>query len=87
MKEVVFTEKAWEQYTDWQTEDRKTLRKINDLVKSIRRDGPMRGKGKPEKLSYERNSYSRRIDEANRLVYVVEEGCVKIIACKGHYED
>ena len=47
----------------------------------------MEGEGKPEKLSYEPGSYSRRIDDANRLVYEVDDGQIKVKACKGHYED
>ena len=47
----------------------------------------MKGEGKPEKLSYEPGSYSRRIDDANRLVYEVSEGQIKVKACRGHYED
>lgn len=87
MAEIVFSEIAWDQYTDWQSEDKKTLKKINKLLKSIERDGPMKGEGKPEKLSYEPGAYSRRIDEANRLVYSVTDGQIKVIACKGHYEE
>ena len=87
MAEITFTEKGWEQYIEWQTEDKKTLRKINKLLRSIERDGPMSGEGKPEKLSYDPGSYSRRIDEANRLVYEVSGNHIKVKACKGHYED
>ena len=87
MAEITFTEKGWEQYVEWLSEDRKTIKKINSLLKSIDRDGPMKGEGKPEKLSYEPGSYSRRIDGANRLVYEVEDGRIKVKACKGHYED
>ena len=63
MSSILFTEKGFEQYLQWQTEDRKTLRKINRLLKSIARDGALQGEGKPEKLSYAPGSYSRRIDE------------------------
>jgi len=49
--DIIFTEKGWEQYVEWQSEDKKTLKKINRLLKSIGRDGPMGGEGKPEKLS------------------------------------
>lgn len=87
MADITFTEKAWEQYVEWQTEDKKTAKKIVSLLKSIDRDGPMKGEGKPEKLSYEPGSYSRRIDKANRLVYEVGDGQIKVKACKGHYED
>ena len=87
MAEITFTEIGWEQYIGWQSEDRKTLKKINKLLKSIERDGPMNGEGKPEKLIHYPGSYSRRIDEANRLVYEVSGGQIIIKACKGHYED
>ena len=87
MADIVFTEKAWEQYCEWLLEDKKTVKKINKLIKSINRDGPINGEGKPEKLSYEPGAYSRRIDEANRLVYSVTDGQIKVIACKGHYEE
>ena len=87
MADIVFTEKGWQQYVEWQTEDKKTLRKINRLLQSIERDGPIKGEGKPEKLSYDPGSYSRRIDEANRLVYEVKEDQIKVKACKGHYND
>ena len=87
MADIIFTEKGWEQYLEWQSEDKKTLKKINKLLKSIERNGPMKGEGKPEKLSYEPGSYSRRIDDANRLVYEVSEDQIKVKACKGHYED
>lgn len=87
MADIIFTEVGWEQYIEWQFEDKKTLKKINRLLKSIDRDGPLSGEGKPEKLRYDSKSYSRRIDEANRLVYEVSEGQIKVKACKGHYDD
>ena len=52
MSRIVFTEKSFEHYVYWQTQDRKTLRRINDLLKSIGRDGIMGGIGKPEKLKH-----------------------------------
>ena len=70
----------------WQTQDKKTLKKINDLLEDIRRNGALNGIGKPEALK-NREGYSRRIDKENRLVYVIDElQNIKIIACKGHYE-
>ena len=84
---ITFDSNAWEEYVDWQEEDKKTLRKINKLFKSIERDGAMCGEGQPEKLKNLPNTYSRRIDEKNRLVYVVlSENCT-IMSCKGHYGD
>lgn len=71
----------------WQTQDRKTLKKINSLIDDIRRNGAMQGIGKPEPLKH-CPGYSRRIDEANRLVYDIDElQNIRIISCKGHYED
>ena len=87
MADIIFTEKGWQHYVEWQTEDKKTLKKINKLLKSIERNGPMGGEGKPEKLSYDPGAYSRHIDEANRLVYEVSGDQIKVKACKGHYND
>ena len=83
---TVFIEKASEEYSDWLRKNRKIAEKIWNLIKSIRRDGPMQGLGKPEKLKYE-DTYSRRIDEANHLVYKVSDDAVSIISCQGHYND
>lgn len=86
MNNFTFTEKGWEHYLYWQTQDRKTLKKINSL-EDIRRNGAMQGTGKPEVLKY-CSGYSRRINEANRLVYDIDEQQnICIISCKGHYED
>ena len=79
-------EKAWNEYVAWQDEDKKTLRRINALIKDIERNGAMSGIGKPEKLLH-RDGYSRRIDEKNRLLYNIDEhGYLYIISCKGHYD-
>ena len=84
---VTFTETALEQYMEWQTEDRKTLKRINILIKDIQRNGFMKGIGKPEPLKG-RKEISRKIDDANRLVYTGDsDRNLVIIACKGHYED
>ena len=80
-----FTEIGFEHYKHWQTQDRKTLNKINRLLQSIERDGAMYGEGKPERLKYDLG-YSRRIDDTNRLVYEIEGDVIIIKACKGHYE-
>lgn len=82
----VWADDAWEEYLYWQTQDKRTLKKINKLILSIERDGTMNGEGHPESLKY-RPGYSRKIDEANRLVYDVQDGFLNIISCKGHYED
>ena len=87
MSDILFTELGFQHYVYWQSQDKKTLREINHLLKSIERDGAMSGEGKPEKLKYEDNEYSRRIDSTNRLVYEVAGNQIKVISCKGHYED
>jgi len=83
---VTFSEKAFHQYLSWQTEDRKTLRRINELIKDIQRNGLSSGLGKPEPLRGKK-AYSRRIDDMNRLVYSGDyDGDLVILSCKGHYE-
>ena len=86
MGNFYFTEKGFDHYQYWQGQDRKTLKKINQLLKSIDWDGPMQGIGKPEPLKYE-PGYSRRIDEENRLVYNVDGDIITVKSCKGHYDD
>lgn len=84
---VTFSEIAMKQYMDWQLEDKKTLKRINELIKDIQRNGFVSGIGKPEPLKG-RKAYSRRIDDANRLVYTGDERQnLEIISCEGHYED
>jgi len=73
IKELSFKDSGWEDYLYWQTEDEKTLRKINALLKDIDRS-PFSGEGKPEPLKYNKQGYwSRRIDGTNRLVYKVTD--------------
>ena len=86
MKKIWFDE-AWEDYEYWQTQDKKTIKRINMLLKDIER-GSFDGIGKPEPLKGELSGFwSRRIDEENRLVYVVEEKVIILISCRGHYEN
>ena len=80
-----FTEIGFEHYKYWQTQDRKTLKRINDLLKDIELNGVNKGIGKPEKLHY-LDGWSRRIDDTNRLVYDIEGDTIIIKACRGHYE-
>jgi len=81
----LFTSVGWEEYIYWQTEDRKILKKINNLLKDIERNGN-EGLGKPEPLKHELAGFwSRRIDEKNRLVYALDDVTIKIVSCKGHY--
>lgn len=78
---------AWEDYIKWQSEDRKTLKRINLLIKDIIRS-PFEGIGKPEPLKGNLTGlWSRRIDEKHRIVYLIEDDVVVIFACKGNYED
>ena len=86
MGKVSFEDDGWIHYLYWQTQDRKTLRRINQLLQSIERDGALNGIGKPEKLKYQ-DGYSRHIDDANRLIYEVKGDETVIKSCKGHYED
>ena len=84
---VCFTEQAMDQYFAWQTEDKKTLMRINKLIKNIQREGFLIGIGKPEVLKT-RKEYSRRIDDVNRLIYIGDsEQNLLILSCKGHYEE
>lgn len=84
---LTFTKDAWKEYVQWQDEDRKTLKKINKLIQSIERDGAMEGEGQPEKLKALPNTYSRRIDKENRLIYICLSGNYTVTACKEHYDD
>jgi toxin YoeB len=80
-------DKAWDEYIEWQLEDKKTLRRINMLLKDIDRN-PFSGLGKPEPLKGNKRGYwSRRIDEANRIVYKVEGDQLFIVQCGRHYDD
>jgi len=82
---LVFTPEAWKEYTFWQEQDKKTLRKINLLLKDCMRD-PFEGIGKPEALRHELSgAWSRRIDESNRLVYEANDTEVMVISCRYHY--
>ena len=83
----LWSDRAWDDYLYWQMQDKKTLKKINELVKDIERNGLAEGIGKPEPLKH-RKAWSRRIDKENRLVYNIDDQKnVWIIACKGHYDD
>jgi len=83
---ILFTETAWEDYCYWQNQDKKTLKKINQLLNDIKRHN-FTGIGKPEPLKNELSGFwSRRIDEKNRIVYKIENDIIQIIQCKGHYD-
>ncbi|MDO4548180.1 MAG: Txe/YoeB family addiction module toxin [Clostridia bacterium] len=78
---------AWADYLYWQAQDRKTLKRINQLLADIERNG-YGGLGKPEPLKGELSGWwSKRIDDSNRIVYRVRDGAMEIIQCGGHYGD
>ena len=84
---LLWEEQAWEDYCYWQTQDKKTLKRINALIRDIQRSS-YDGIGKPEPLRENLSGlWSRRIDEANRIVYYEQEGTIYILSCKGHYDD
>ncbi len=83
----VFADTGWEDYLYWQTEDRKTLKKINQLINDIARNGNA-GTGKPEPLSGNLSGYwSRRINDKDRLIYRIDENNIYILACRYHYRE
>ncbi len=82
MKNIVFTKRSWGEYVYWQQQNIKTAQKINALLRSILREGVLSGEGKPEKLKYRPEDYSRRIDSENRLVYLVSNNEVIVKSCK-----
>ena len=85
MHDLIFTPQAFKEYLEWQAEDKRTFKKINELIRDIQRNGFSSGIGKPEPLKYIKG-YSRRIDEVNRLVYTGDEKQnLRILSCKGHY--
>ena len=86
MSEIRFSEDAWEEYLYWQKQDKRTLKKINSLIKSAQRN-LFHGEGKPEPLKNEEGDWSRRINEKDRLVYRLENGVLIVKQCKGHYND
>jgi len=82
---VLWEERAWADYLYWQMQDRKTLKRINELVKDMQRDA-FHGIGKPEPLRGSLSGYwSRRIDDTNRIVYDVIEDVLRVISCRGYY--
>lgn len=83
---LAFTENGWDDYVHWQKVDKKMVRKINELIKSIKRT-PFEGIGKPEPLKFDLTGFwSRRIDREHRLVYQVTDNELTIISCRYHYE-
>lgn len=85
--EKLWTDQAWESYLYWQTQDKKTLKRINQLIKDIERNRH-EGIGKPEPLRGDLSGWwSRRIDDAHRLVYRIEGEKLIIADCRSHYGD
>lgn len=82
----LWTDPAWDDYHWWQKNDRKMLKRVNDLIKDVERD-PFSGKGKPEALKHNLSGYwSRRIDQEHRLIYkVLEDDLLLIVHCRYHY--
>ena len=86
MKKIWFDE-AWDDYTYWQTQDKKTLKRINQLIRNIERGNGFDGIGKPEPLKNEFSEFwSRRIDDTNRLIYRIVGDTLEILSCRGHYK-
>lgn len=83
--ELRWTEDAWYDYVWWPGQDKKTLRRINSLIKDVLRS-PFQGIGKPEPLRGNLSGlWSRRIDLTNRLVYMPQDSSIVILSCKDHY--
>jgi toxin YoeB len=81
----IFTDHAWDDYVYWQSEDKKIIKKINELIKDIERNGHS-GIGKPEALKHDLSGfYSRRITDEHRLVYSIQDQKINIISCRYHY--
>jgi len=85
-RKLAWTGEAWKDYLYWQTQDKKTLKRINKLIGDIKKDDPFKGIGKPEPLKENLSGFwSRRIDDTNRLVYAVDAKFLIIISCRYHY--
>lgn len=84
---LLWEDRAWEDYLYRQTQDKKTLKRINALIKDVQRS-VFDGIGKPEPLRGNLSGmWSRRIDESNRIVYYEDNGIIYIVSCRGHYDD
>lgn len=83
---LTWTREAWSDYVYWQSQDKKTLKRINKLIQDTQRN-PFEGIGKPEPLKENLAGFwSRRIDDTNRLVYAIDKKQLTIISCRYHYE-
>jgi toxin YoeB len=86
-RKILWSPHAWDEYVWWQTQDKKILKRINQLIAECQRD-PFAGIGKPEPLKGNLSGFwSRRIDDANRLVYAADDDTLTIAACRYHYSD
>ena len=85
--QLLWEDRAWDDYLHWQTQDKKTLKRINAILKDIQRN-TFDGIGKPEPLKGNLGGmWSRRIDGSNRIVYYEQDSIIYIVSCKGHYDD
>ncbi len=85
MKNIIFSDFSWNDYLYWQVSDKKNLKRINMLIRDIKRN-PFEGIGKPEALKHQlKGCWSRRIDNEHRLVYEVTEDSIRIVSCRFHY--
>ena len=81
-----FVDESWEDYLYWQSTDKKILKRLNDLIKDIKRS-PFAGIGKPEPLKHKyKGCWSRRIDDEHRIIYLVNDDEVVILKCRFHYD-
>ena len=84
---LLWEDRAWEDYLYWQIQDKRILKRINELIGEIKRE-PFKGIGKPEPLKGNMSGYwSRRIDDTHRIVYFEQNGIIHIISCRGHYDN
>ena len=87
MIKISFHQQGWDDYEYWQTQDKKTLKKINKLIRDIKRD-PFNGIGHPEPLKHDLQGWwSREIDDKNRIVYKLTNSVIEILQCRDHYDD
>ena len=84
-RKLAWTDEAWKGYLYWQSQDKKTLKRINKLIQDTKRQ-PFEGMGKPESLKENLSGFwLRRIDDTHRLVYAVDDEYLTIISCRYHY--
>lgn len=85
MRSLKFTDEAWNDYLSWQAQDKRTLKRLNELLKACQRT-PFEGIGKPEALKHKlAGLWSRRTDDKHRLVYEVTDDDIIVITCRNHY--